>query len=61
MNGSPQSNFTIGNAETFLEAGGDSAKEEFNAFFTKVDEDYKTLIEKHFFGESLTFLGKKVS
>jgi len=59
MNGSPQSNFTMGNRKTFLEENEKSATADFNQFFKRMDEEYKTLVEKNFLGESLTFLGKK--
>jgi len=60
----PQGNFVIGNSDPVLVAttGGDAAvKQDLNDFIKRTDEEYKKIIIKHGLGESLTFLGKKVS
>lgn len=61
LTGKPQSSYVLGNSEVKLMDNdiNDSVRADFNDFIRKVDADYKQLIQKHFMGESLTFLGKK--
>jgi len=64
ITGAPQPNFALGNSDPVLiEQGKDSdpVAKDFNAFFVRSDREYKALIEKHWLGESLTFLGRKKS
>lgn len=58
----PQRNFAIGNSKPVLmgeEVKNVRIRKEFNAFIAATDGAYKTLIEKHWLGESLTFLGQR--
>src|SRR3989339_185208 len=62
ITGGPQPNFGLGNSDPILidhEKDISPVAQDFNTFFRRADEEYRALIEKHWLGESLTFLGQK--